>query len=132
VPIPRDQLPIGEGLHPDGTPGAEFFVDRPMLDALEELGPAEKHDDGRFVHMADKLTEYLQQHPCKGFRPVPFYSEMGDFVTFHARGERCYERRIDDLLTVYLSMETKELAGCKADSILHSSGGLFAERPRRV
>jgi hypothetical protein len=50
VPIPSDQLPIGEGVHPDGTPGAAFFVDRPMLDALEEFGPAEKHDDGRFVY----------------------------------------------------------------------------------
>jgi hypothetical protein len=69
--------------------------------------------------MADKLTEYLQEHPCKGFRPVPFYSEMGDFVTYHARGERCYERRIDDLLTVYLSMETKELVGCKIKGVKH-------------
>ncbi len=69
--------------------------------------------------MADKLTEYLQEHPCKEFRPVPFYSEMGDFVTYYARGERCYERRIDDLLTVYLSMETKELVGCKIKGVKH-------------
>ncbi len=69
--------------------------------------------------MADKLTEYLQEHPCKGFRPVAFYSEMGDFVTYYARGERCYERRIDDLLTVYLSMETKELVGCKIKGVKH-------------
>jgi hypothetical protein len=64
--------------------------------------------------MADKLTDYLQEHPCKGFRPVPF-----DFVTYYARGERCFERRIDDLLTVYLSMETEELVGCKIKGVKH-------------
>jgi hypothetical protein len=49
APIPQDQLPIGEGLHPDGTPGAEFFVDRGLLNALEDFGPVEKYEDARFV-----------------------------------------------------------------------------------
>ncbi len=69
--------------------------------------------------MADKLTEYLSEHPNKGFHPIPFYSELGDFVTYYARDERCFERRVDDLLTVYLSMATKELVGCKIKGVKH-------------
>jgi hypothetical protein len=69
--------------------------------------------------MADKLAEYLQAHPSKGFLPIPFYSESGDFVSYYARGERCYERRIDDLLTIYLSMRTDELVGCKIKGVKH-------------
>jgi hypothetical protein len=78
--------------------------------------------------MADKLTEYLREHPCKGFRPIPFYSELGDFVTFYARDERCFERRVDELLTVYLSMATKELVGCKIKGVKHllqTAGNFF-------
>jgi hypothetical protein len=49
MPIPRDQLPIGEGLHQDGTPGATFFIDRAELDVLEDQGPEWKLDDARFI-----------------------------------------------------------------------------------
>jgi hypothetical protein len=49
MPIPRDQLPIGEGLHPDGTTGASFFVDRAELDILEVDGPEWKFEDARFI-----------------------------------------------------------------------------------
>ena len=49
MPIPRDQLPIGEGLHPDGAAGASFFVDKAELDILEEDGPEWKLDDARFI-----------------------------------------------------------------------------------
>jgi hypothetical protein len=78
--------------------------------------------------MADKLTEYLREHPCKGFQPVPFYSELGDFITFFARDERYSERRIDDLLTVYLSPDAQELVGCKIKGVKHllqTAGNFF-------
>src|SRR5437764_1424624 len=46
--IPRDQLPLGEGRGPDGTP-VPFFVDRRELDSLREHGPAWKYEDARFL-----------------------------------------------------------------------------------
>ena len=50
--IPSNQLPIGEGLHPDGTGGATFFVDRAELDVLEHDGPEWKLEDARFIKEA--------------------------------------------------------------------------------
>ena len=52
MPIPRDQLPIGEGRHPDGTTGASFFIDKAELEILEEDGPEWKLDDARFIQEA--------------------------------------------------------------------------------
>jgi hypothetical protein len=47
--IPVDQMPIGEGLHPNGEPDASFFIDRPTLDLIEKEGPEWKFDDARFI-----------------------------------------------------------------------------------
>jgi len=48
MPVPFDQIPVGEGVLPDGTQ-VSFFVDRRTLDLLIENGLAEKHHDSRFV-----------------------------------------------------------------------------------
>jgi len=52
VALPANQLPIGAGVHPDGTEGAFFFVDLVVLNQLEEDGPAWKFDDRRFLEEA--------------------------------------------------------------------------------
>ncbi len=49
MPIPKDQLPIGEGLCPDGTGRVSFFVDRAALDLFEEEGPEWKLEEARFL-----------------------------------------------------------------------------------
>ncbi len=50
--IPFDQLPIGEGLHPTGEPGASFFIDRTELELIERDGPEWKFFDTRFLEEA--------------------------------------------------------------------------------
>jgi hypothetical protein len=50
--IPKDQIPIGEGLGPDGSPGTMFFLDRAELDMIEQDGPKWKFDDARFIEEA--------------------------------------------------------------------------------
>jgi hypothetical protein len=50
VAIPFDQLPIGEGLCPDGRPGATFFISKTNLQVFERDGPEGKYEDARFVH----------------------------------------------------------------------------------
>jgi len=69
--------------------------------------------------MAQNLKEYLAERKCQGFKPVPHYFANGDFVTYYLSDERCYAQRVDDLLTVYLSMQTHELAGCKIKGVRH-------------
>jgi hypothetical protein len=48
--IPFDQLPIGEGRHPTGEPGASFFLDRTELDVIDQEGPQWKLQDARFLN----------------------------------------------------------------------------------
>jgi hypothetical protein len=69
--------------------------------------------------MAADLMEYLKTHPPLGFRPVPHYFPQGDFVTYYFRNEPSYAERVDDLLTVYLTFDTKELVGCKIKGVKH-------------
>jgi hypothetical protein len=74
--------------------------------------------------MVQNLKEYLATHKCQGFKAVPHYSSTGDFVTCFFSNERCHEQRVDDLLTVYLSDETRKIVGCKlvgVKSILDSA-----------
>ena len=67
--------------------------------------------------MEQNLKQYLSDHPCKGFRPVPHYFPKGDYVTFYAKDERCFAERVDDLLTIFLSNRTGELVGCKFEGV---------------
>lgn len=69
--------------------------------------------------MAQDLMEYLKTHPPEGFKPVPHYFPQGDFVTYYFRNDPCFAQRVDDLLTVYLAFETKELVGCKIKGVKH-------------
>jgi hypothetical protein len=69
--------------------------------------------------MAENLNEYLKSHSSKGFRAVPHYFAQGDFVTYYFRNDPCYAERVDDLLTVFLAFDTKELVGCKIKGIKH-------------
>ncbi len=69
--------------------------------------------------MAQDLKQYLAEHPCKGFKPVPHYFPEGDYVTYFHRDERARAQRLDDLLTVYLSLASGELVGCKIKGVRH-------------
>ena len=69
--------------------------------------------------MDQTLKEYLRTHPCKGFHAVPHYSVLGDFLTCFVRDERAYEQPVDEWLTVYLSMKSNELVGCKIHGVRH-------------
>ena len=67
--------------------------------------------------MATNLTEYLATAKCGEFKPKPMYSVHGDFLTFFFRDDDAYEKRVDELLTIYLSESTKELVGCKIKGV---------------
>jgi hypothetical protein len=67
--------------------------------------------------MAENLTEHLAGKECTGFDPRPHYFADGDFVTYFASEERACEERVDELLTVYRSMKTGNLVGCKIKGV---------------
>jgi hypothetical protein len=69
--------------------------------------------------MAENLTEYLKEHPPQGWNAVPHYFPAEDYLTYYFRNDRCFSQRVDDLLTVYVSFETKELVGCKIKGVRH-------------
>lgn len=69
--------------------------------------------------MAKNLKEYLENHHPQGFRPVPHYIPEGDFVTYYFRNDPSFAQRVDDLLTVYLAFDSKELVGCKIKGVKH-------------
>ena len=57
-----------------------------------------------------RLEEYLKTRPFKGFKATPRYSEEGDCLTFYFRNAPSYADRVDELLTVYLSLEADEIS----------------------
>lgn len=69
--------------------------------------------------MAQDLTEYLKTHPCKGSDDSPRYFANGDFVKYFFRNERAHSLRLDDIVSVYLGMESGELVGCKIKGVKH-------------
>jgi hypothetical protein len=77
--MPADQIPVGEGVGPDGQSRAEFFIDRPMVDHLIDNGPTWKLDDARFiketVESPDAIFEGLrrdnhEESLCYSVRPT--------------------------------------------------------------
>jgi hypothetical protein len=77
------------------------------------------------------IAEYIRAHPCKGpFRSAPYYSEQGDFLIYYFSSRECYGERIDELLTVYLDFENKQMVGFKLKGVrvlLNALGDFDAE-----
>lgn len=75
--------------------------------------------------MAQELMEYLRGRKPRGFAAVPHYFPDGDFVSFYIANKRCFAERVDELLTVYRSFQTRELVGCKIKGVrrLLNGGG---------
>ena len=67
--------------------------------------------------MAPTLMEYLAGKKCEVFIASPHYFQDGDFVTYFYRDDLAYEERIDELLTVYRSIDTQEMVGCKIKGV---------------
>ncbi len=61
---------------------------------------------------ADQLRaiETRSQRPTS-FSPTAYYNKVGDCVEFIVSSDSYYSVRIDDLVTVYYSYETKEIIG---------------------
>ncbi len=67
--------------------------------------------------MAENLTERLAGRRCADFNPRPMYFQDGDYVTYFFKDEIAEENRVDELLTVYRSIKTGEMVGCKIKGV---------------
>jgi hypothetical protein len=65
----------------------------------------------------ESLKQYLAEHRCETFVPRPHYFQDGDHVSYYFAEDRAYEERVDELLTVFRSIATKELVGCKIKGV---------------
>ena len=63
------------------------------------------------------LNEFLKENPKGAFRPWPLYVAEGDSLTFYVKDEESYGERVDDLLTIYKSIQTEEIVGCQIKGV---------------
>ena len=66
-----------------------------------------------------KLEDYLRENEPEGFRPSPCYVPENDSMTFFFRNNESFARRIDGLLTIYLSLDTEDLVGFEIKGVRH-------------
>jgi hypothetical protein len=65
----------------------------------------------------ETLIEVIQHRKPTRFRPSHYYCAEADALTFYFRQDEFYASRVDDLLTVYLAMDTNDLVGCQVKGI---------------
>jgi hypothetical protein len=65
------------------------------------------------------LTDYIKNNRPKQFRSGPVYFPTGDFLTYLIKDGPCVAERLDDVVTVYLSHDTRELVGFKVKGVCH-------------
>src|SRR5438132_13302806 len=65
----------------------------------------------------ETLIEHIKSHKPGSFKPKPFYSVEGDSLTFYFKDSESYGERVDDFLTVYLSMDDDSLVGCQVKGV---------------
>jgi hypothetical protein len=78
---------------------------------------------------SDKLMEFLKENqPSKQFVPYSYLSKEADALTVYFEGDPDYSKRLSDHVTLFLSMETHEIVGCRIKGI----SGLISDMPNFV
>lgn len=67
--------------------------------------------------MAKDLMKHLETAKPRGFEPRPYYGPEEDSLTFYFDTAESYGKRVDELLTLFLSVSTDELVGCQVKGI---------------
>ena len=61
--------------------------------------------------------KFLETTKPKGFEPRPYFGPEEDSLTFYFDNAESYGKRVDDLLTLFLSVKNDELVGCQVKGI---------------
>ena len=67
----------------------------------------------------DDLMEFINEHATGAgkFTPYHEYSKESDALTVRLNGDADYSQRLTDHVTVYLSLDTGEIVGCRIKGI---------------
>ncbi len=71
----------------------------------------------------------LVAQPAEQFTPAAMYDPDGDCIEFLASPDPFYAQRVDDLVTVYYSQETKEIIGSLIKGVSTLYRKLLKEMP---
>ena len=65
--------------------------------------------------LSDLLTSF--EPPASEFQPCAYYGADEDALIFYFRPGRDYARRLNRLVTLYISLEDDELVGCQIEGV---------------
>jgi hypothetical protein len=63
------------------------------------------------------VTEYIKQNQPRPFRVAPVYFRTGDYLTYLLKDCPYTAKRLDDVVTLYLSSDAQELVGFKVKGV---------------
>lgn len=76
-----------------------------------------------------KIRQLLKDNPpAKKFIPYCYLSEEADALTVYFEGDPDYSERLNEHVTLYRSLETKEVVGCRIKGI----AGIIADLPNYI
>lgn len=65
-----------------------------------------------------ELMQFLRENPpAKQFTPYCHLNKKSDSLTVYFEGDADYSERLNDHVTLYRSLETKEVVGCRIKGI---------------
>ena len=67
--------------------------------------------------MAKELMTLLETTKPRGFEPRPYFGPEEDSLTFYFKNTESYGKRVDELLTLFLSVKNDELVGCQVKGV---------------
>jgi hypothetical protein len=76
-----------------------------------------------------ELTQFLKKNPpAKQFVPYCHLSREADTLTVYFEGDADYSKRLSEHVTLYLSLETHEIVGCRIKGV----SGLLVPHPSSI
>lgn len=76
-----------------------------------------------------ELERYLRENPsAKQFVPYCFLDKQSDTLTAYFEGDADYSKSLSDHVTLYLSLETHEIVGCRIKGI----SGIIEDLPNFI
>lgn len=76
-----------------------------------------------------EIRQFLKDNaPASQFVPYCYVSEEADALTVYFEGDADYSERLTDHLTIYRSLETNEIVGCRVKGI----AGILQDLPNYI
>lgn len=67
----------------------------------------------------NELIKHLRENRPKPFRASAVYVQTGDYLIYLLKDVQHVSERLDDVITLYLERDSRELVGCKVKGVRH-------------